>query len=329
VTGAPVVVGCSGAGVLTERREVEDELAVAVLAVRGERLVVTPFSFDRQGERRQLGAELAQRIGPTVADGGCALVLPDAVGCNPPALLTGLHDALGFVPVLGAVAAGGPMFELYNTDAVEGALVGVALSGLAPVIGVTQGCTPIGEPYVITHAEANVIQRIGSRPALEMLTQAIRANPETEARVRQAGVFAGLAMDPAKSPLERGDFLVRNLVGADQSSGALAVAERVRVGQTLQFQIRDARASREDLSGMLDELAERLGGRRPAFGCYFDCAGRGRGLFGVPDHDVTLIRERLGEFPLVGFFGNGEFAPIGRRNFFHNYTGALVIFPEV
>src|SRR5207249_4334782 len=234
VTGAPIVVGCSGTGILTERREVEDDLAVAVLAVRCERLVATPFSFERQGERRDLGAELAQRIGPTVAEGGCALVLPDATGCNPPALLTQLHDALGFLPVLGAVAAGAPMFELYNTDAVEGALVGVALSG----------------------------------------------------------------------------------------------AERVRVGQTLQFQIRDAQASREDLREMLDELAERLHGRRPAFGCYFDCAGRGRGLFGVPDHDVTLVRERLGEFPLVGFFGNGEFAPVGRRNFFHNYTGALVIFPE-
>lgn len=328
VTGAPVVLGCSGTGILTERREVEDGLAVAVLAVRCERLVATPFSFQRQGERRGLGAELAQQIGPTVAEGGCALVLPDAMGCNPPALLGQLHDALGFVPVLGGVAAGSPMFELYNTDAVEGALVGVALSGLAPVIGVTQGCTPIGEPYVITHADANVIQRIGSRPALEMLSEAIRANPDTEARVRHAGVFAGLAMDPAKSPLGRGDFLVRNLVGADQSSGAVAVAERVRIGQTVQFQIRDAQASREDLRKMLDELAERLAGRRPAFGCYFDCAGRGRGLFGVPDHDVSLIRERLGEFPLVGFFGNGEFAPIGRRNFFHNYTGALVVFPE-
>jgi len=328
VTGAPVVLGCSGTGILTERREVEDGLAVAVLAVRCERLVAAPFSFERQGERRGLGAELAQQIGPTVAEGGCALVLPDAMGCNPPALLGQLHDALGFVPVLGAVAAGSPMFELYNTDAVEGALVGVALSGLAPVIGVTQGCTPIGEPYVITHADANVIQRIGSRPALEMLSEAIRANPDTEARVRHAGVFAGLAMDPAKSPLGRGDFLVRNLVGADQSSGAVAVAERVRIGQTVQFQIRDAQASREDLRKMLDELAERLAGRRPAFGCYFDCAGRGRGLFGVPDHDVSLIRERLGEFPLVGFFGNGEFAPIGPRNFFHNYTGALVLFPE-
>ena len=328
VTGAPVVLGCSGTGILTERREVEEELAVAVLVVRCERLVATPFSFERQGEQRDLGTELAQKIGSTVAEGGCVLVLPDAMGCNPPSLLTQLGESLGFVPVLGAVAAGRPMFELYNTDAAEGALVGVALSGLGPVIGVTQGCTPIGEPYVITHAEANVIQRIGSRPALEMLTQAIRANPDTEARIGDAGVFAGLAMDPAKSPLERGDFLVRNLVGVDQSSGALAVAERVRVGQTLQFQIRDAQASREDLREMLDELVERLNGRRPAFGCYFDCAGRGRGLFGVPDHDVTLIRERLGDFPLVGFFGNGEFAPIGRRNFFHNYTGALVIFPE-
>jgi small ligand-binding sensory domain FIST len=70
-----------------------------------------------------------------------------------------------------------------------------------------------------------------------------------------------------------------------------------------------------------------LAGRRPAWGCYFDCAGRGRGLFGVPDHDVTLIRETLGDFPLVGFFGNGELAPVGRRNFFHTYTGALVVFP--
>lgn len=328
VTGARAVVGCSGSGILTERREVEDELAVAVLVVRCERLVATPFMFERQSERPDLGTELAQRIGGTVAEGGCVLVLPDAMGCNPAPLLAQLHEMLGFMPVLGAVAAGAPMFELHNTDAVQGALVGVALSGLAPLIGVAQGCTPIGEPYVVTRADANVIERIGNRPALEMLEDAIRALPGAEARIRQAGVFAGLAMDPAKSPLERGDFLVRNLVGADRSSGALAVAEHVRVGQTVQFQIRDAEASRDDLGGMLDEVAARLGDRRPAFGCYFNCAGRGRGLFGVPDHDVTLIRERLGEFPLIGFFGNGEFAPIGRRNFFHNYTGALVVFPE-
>ncbi|PYN43852.1 MAG: hypothetical protein DME00_26120, partial [Candidatus Rokuibacteriota bacterium] len=95
VTGAPVVLGCSGTGILTERREVEEEPAVAVLVVRCERLVATPFSFERQGERRDLGTELAQKIGSTVAEGGCVLVLPDAVGCNPPALLTQLGESLG------------------------------------------------------------------------------------------------------------------------------------------------------------------------------------------------------------------------------------------
>src|SRR5262245_45946816 len=219
-TGAPVILGCSGTGILTEQREVEAELAVAVLAVRCDRLVATPFLFEQQGERPDLGTELGQHIGPTVAEGGCVLVLPDAMGCNPTAVLAQLHDSVGFVPVLGAVAAGEPMFELCDTEAMEGALVGVALSGLTPVIGVTQGCTPIGEPYVITHAQSNVVQRIGSRPALEVLGEAIRTHPGAEERIQRAGVFAGLALDPAKSPLERGDFLVRNLVGIDQSSGA-------------------------------------------------------------------------------------------------------------
>ena len=324
-TGAPVVLGCSGAGVLTERREVERGPAVAVLVVTDEQLVVTPFLLAAQGPGT--GEQVAQRVGQTVAEGGCLVVLPDAVGLDPGALLDGLHEALGFVPVVGAVAAGEPTFELYATEAVRGALAGVAFSGLAPMIGVAQGCMPIGEPYVVTRADGNAIEQIAGRPALEVLGDAIRALPRGEERIRRAGVFAGLAMDPAKSPLERGDFLVRNLVGLEQASGAVVVAERVRVGQTVQFQIRDAEASREDLTATLETLARRLGGRRPAFGAYFDCAGRGQGLFGVADHDVTLIRKHLGEFPLVGFFGNGEFAPVGRRNFFHNYTGALVVFP--
>src|SRR4030095_7496557 len=225
VTGAPIVLGCSGGGILTDRREVEDEpTAVAVLAVRCERLVATPFLFEQQGERQDLGTEVAQRIGGTVAEGGCVLVLPDAMGCNPPALLAQLHEAPGFVPVRGAGAAGTTMYELYNTDAARGALAGVALSGLQPIIGVAQGCTPIGEPFVITGAEANVIHRIANRPALEILTEAIRSVPGAETRVQRAGVFAGLAMDPAKSPLERGDFLVRNLIGAAQSSGGVGGA---------------------------------------------------------------------------------------------------------
>lgn len=328
VTGARTVVGCSGAGVLTGHREVEGEPAVVVLVVEDERLVAGPFLVsDQAAAGPAVGAEVARQVGPVLAEGGCLLVLPDAIGLAPAAFLGSLEAELGPVPVMGGVAAGATMFELYNAERAQGALAGVALSGLRPVIGVAQGCAPIGEPYVITRAEGNVVREIGSRPAFEVLTEAVHALAEGPARIQQAGLFAGLAMDPAKSPLERGDFLVRNLLGADPTSGAVAVAEPVKVGQTLQFQIRDAQASREDLEATLQRVVRALGDRRPAFGCYFNCAGRGRGLYGVPDHDVTLIRSHLGEFPLVGFFGNGEFAPIGGRNFFHNYTGALVVFP--
>jgi small ligand-binding sensory domain FIST len=161
-----------------------------------------------------------------------------------------------------------------------------------------------------------------------VLREAVASVPEGAERVARSGLFAGLAIDPSKSPLERGDFLVRNVLGADPASGAVAVGETLRAGQTIQFQVRDAEASHDDLTATLEDVARHLDGRAPAFGVYFNCAGRGRGLFGVADHDVGLIRDRLGDFPLAGFFGNGEFAPVGRRNFFHTYTGVLVVFPS-
>jgi small ligand-binding sensory domain FIST len=327
VTGARTVVGASGTGVLTERGEVEQVPAVAVLVLGGESLLLRP-ALVRQRERLDAaaGAELAEQVGPAVAEGGTLFVLPD-VNLDPRALLSGLEDALGPVPVIGAVAAGTPPFELWNTEVAHEAIVGLALSGAAPVIGVGQGCQPIGEPYVVTRGEGAVVQAIGGRPALDVLKDAVRSVPDFEQRAPRAGIFAGLAMDPAKSPLERGDFLVRNLAGVDPKSGAVAVGGEVRIGQTIQFQIRDADAARDDLAAMLARVQTALAKRQPAFGVYFDCAGRGRGLYGLPDHDVGLIRERLGSWPLIGFFGNGEFAPIGGRNFFHTYTGVLAVFP--
>ena len=327
VTGARAVVGCSGAGVLTERGEIEDGSAVAVLVVQDDRFVMSPVLLeDLDAGDGDAGSRLAQRTADVMLTGGTVVVLPDARGLDPRTLLGRFDDALGFVPVVGAVAAGAPLFELFGTDAAEGALAALAVGGPEPVVGVAQGCMPIGEPYVITRADGQLIETIGGRPALDVLKEAITRVDGGPERVQRAGMFAGLAMDPAKSPLERGDFLVRNLVGADRSTGAIAVGEPVRVGQTIQFQIRDAESARLDLRATLDGVARELAGRRPMFGCYFNCAGRGQGLFGVPDHDVGMIRERLGAFPLVGFFGNGEFAPIGRRNYFHTYTGVLAVF---
>jgi small ligand-binding sensory domain FIST len=334
-TGARAVVGCSGAGVLTERGEhegtgaPEDEAAVAVLALASDEVRVTPFLVDEtEGLGSAAGAVAGARAFEGTGGTGLVVTLPDAQGLDPRGLLQGIQDAGGPMPVVGGVAAGAALFELFNTDAARGALAGLAVAGRKPVIGVAQGCEPIGEPYVITRGEDNVVREIGGRPALAVLRGALESLPGGEARWASAGVFAGLAINPAKSPLERGDFLVRALLGGDQASGAIAVAEPVRVGQTIQFQIRDADAATRDLADTLGGVRGALAGRRPAFGVYFNCAGRGRGLFGEDHHDVRLICAELGAFPLVGFFGNGEFAPVGGRNFFHTYTGVLVVFPD-
>jgi small ligand-binding sensory domain FIST len=327
-TGAGSIVGCSGAGVLTERGEAEGVAAVAVMVLSSgdEPVVRACLVPGGDGLGADTGAELSRRTGMAGREDGCLLILPDAMNLSPDDLLSGLSVRLDPVAVVGGVAAGMPGFELYDRDVLHGAVTGLAVSA-QPIVGIAQGCEPIGQPYVVTDAVANSIRSIAGRPPAHVLREAIESLPDYEERVPRAGVFAGLALDVGKSPLGRGDFTVRSLSGLDQESGGLTLAEPVFVGQTIQFQIRDPRAAHDDLEAMLARIHRELSGRTPAFGVYFNCAGRGQALYGVPHHDVTLIRERLGQWPLVGFFGNGEFAPVGGENYFHTYTGVLAVFP--
>jgi small ligand-binding sensory domain FIST len=324
-TGAPQVLGCSGAGVLTESGEAEGGPAVAVMVLGGGEL--TPFVVaDRDRLDGDAGVEVRARVGREVHDRGSLVVLPDPVPLDPSDFLLGFGARLDPAPIFGGVAAGMPVFELGGDEVLHGALTGFALTERPP-FGIAQSCEPIGEPLVVTEAAGNTVKAIAGRRPLDVLREAIGSVPDYERRVARFGVFAGLAADPAKSPLARGDFLIRVLAGADQDLGAIALTEPMFVGQTIQFQLRDPEAARADLESMLTRIQAQLAARAPAFGLYFNCAGRGRQLYGEPNHDVERIRERLGEWPLIGFFGNGELAPVGTENFFHSYTGVLVVFP--
>ena len=152
--------------------------------------------------------------------------------------------------------------------------------------------------------------------------------PKAEFERAAHSLFAGIAHEDAQSPIHQGDLLVRNLVGVDPSSGAVAVAEQVRQGQIVQFVLRDARAARADMRRMLETLYAATQRIRPRFGFFFNCLGRGVGLYGDANHDITLIREFFGDLPIVGFFGNGELAPVGGKNYAHSYTGVLAIIGE-
>ena len=133
-------------------------------------------------------------------------------------------------------------------------------------------------------------------------------------------------MDEYKENFERGDFLIRTLLGADPKTGAIAVGEVTRPGQTVQLHVRDAATAREDLTEMMDTLAPKLGDRPAQAALVFSCNGRGAHLYGKPNHDSELIAAATGEIPSAGFFCNGEIGPIGNSNFLHGFTASIGIF---
>lgn len=331
VAGAPACVGCTALGCLTLAAEIERQTAFACLLLAADAVVARPFLIpELRAPGRPLGKAVAESVVGHLGKANLVVVLPDPRGFAPAPLFSGLEEAVGFLPVVGGIASSAPpetsIFEFAGDAAEQRALAGLHFAGdFAAEIGVAQGCRPIGRPYAITKAQGNVVLAAGGRPPLAVLREAVE-DPALEAEMRQGqGLFAGIAIDPNVHPLQRGDFVVRSLIGYDEGTGALALNEGVRVGQTLQFHVRSPAAARQDLQHTVARVKTRLAGRTPVFGLYFNCVARGAALYGVPDHDVGIIRAGLGDFPLAGFFGNGELAPLGRRNLLHNFTGVLAV----
>jgi small ligand-binding sensory domain FIST len=214
---------------------------------------------------------------------------------------------------------------LHNGDVRDQGAVGVVLQGpLGQRSGVSQGCRPLGRPLVITRAENNVIFELGGKPPLEQLRELWQTlSPAEQTLVREQGLHVGRVINEYRGDFRRGDFLVRNVLELDRSR--LMISEPVRVGQTVQFHVRDAASADEDLHAL---LRQELTGKKPAAGLLFSCNGRGRRLFPTPDHDAKAVRGAAGPIPLAGFFAQGELGPVGGRNFVHGFTASLALFEE-
>jgi len=330
VSGTDHVVGCSGMGVLSIEAEFEQRSAVVALALGGDSIEAVPFLVPAEDAALQLDTMLT----PYASEVGLLCVFPTISAGNPHEMIEQLSQTLSF-PIVGAAASGalaspGTTCQWLGTEHRTDGVSGVLLRGeFETLTGVAQGCQPFGQAYTITKAEGNVVYELAFTPAVDALKEALdQLTPQQKENVGPT-IFAGIAMDEYDSERQRGDFLIRNLIGMNPDDGSIAIGEEVRVGQTLQFNRRTADAAHIDLTQTTSALREKLGDRQAAFGLYFNCLGRGFGLYGRPDHDVTAIREEIGVLPLVGFFGNAEFAPVGGRNHVHSYTGGLVVFTEL
>ncbi len=328
-TGAGLLAGCSGQGIIGPEREIEGEPAVSLMALRLPGATLKACYLSQNDLEVVDGPEgWRQRTGVQPEDVNAWIMLADPFHLDVESLLGGFAESYPGVPIVGGLASAAShphqTFVFMDGEVRDEGAVAVALGGAYTIqTVVSQGCDPIGEPWIITAAKGSVIETISQRPAYEVLAETVRALPPDKQQRAARNLLIGLAMDEYKESFGRGDFLIRGLMGADPKSGAIAVGARPRVGQTIQFQIRDATAADEDLRQLLGQARETLGDVRPAGAILCSCNGRGEGLFGFPDHDARTVAQQLGAVPLAGFFCNGEIGPVGKGVFLHGFTASL------
>jgi small ligand-binding sensory domain FIST len=322
-----VFLGVSGEGVLGGDQEIERRPGAALWTASLPGVTLQPWRIGAQEWRGVLSdpALVQERCGAGPEHRG-QLVLGDPFTTPVDALLERFDEALGartFGGMASAAAqAGGNLLLLDDQIHFDGA-VGVGFGGpLGITTVVSQGCRPIGEPLVATRTEGNAILELARRPALEVAETLLAGLAPADRDLLRHGLFVGVAMDEYRSDFRRGDFLIRGLMGVNREAGALVIADSVRPGQTVQFQLRDAATATEDLR----ELLAPEGARAAAGGLLFTCNGRGTRMFDQPHHDVRTAGAALPGVPLAGFFAMGELGPVGSRSYIHGHTASLALF---
>ena len=330
--GAPALLGCNASGVIGQDREIEMEPALSLLAMSLPGVKISPFSLsETEIASLSSGADLVKLLDIYPTDKPSFLCLADPMSCDADKLLGLFNTGYPGRPLVGGMASG-PAVGRESWISLGGssepaAACGLALSGdLEIETVVSQGCRPIGEPFIITKAEEHVLYSLASRPAVKVLLETIENLSPVDRALARHSLLAGLVMNEYQSKFKRGDFLIRNLIGSDPAQGALMVGAELRPGQTLQFQLRDAKTSAEDLEALLKNPAVRPGTAAARGALLVSCCGRGRGFYGQPDHDIGLLQSLRGPLPVAGFFANGEFGSVAGKNYVHGYTSSLAIF---
>jgi small ligand-binding sensory domain FIST len=330
--GGGLVVGCTGETVIEGAREHEDGPAISLWSAKlpGADLIPFELEFAETPDGFMCGG-LPDDLGDRSSDTRAVFLMGEPFSSVPQSVLDLLADELPGVPVIGGMASGGNPGEnrlFLNDREIDQGAVGVVIRG-GPQIRtvVSQGCRPIGTPFVVTKAEKNVVYELGGVSPMQRLQELYVQLPPRDQKLVEGGVHIGIALNEYQETFLRGDFLILNVVGVDKKSGALKAGGLIRVGQTVQFQIRDGETADADLRRLLERYSSEHP-KLPAASLLFSCNGRGTRMFSTPHHDTALIQEYLGPLPLAGFFAQGELGPVGGKNYIHGFTASVALFEE-
>jgi small ligand-binding sensory domain FIST len=328
----PLLAGCSSASLVAGSHEIENAtgIVLALYSLPGAELKGFRFTQTQVEEADDAAYwPLETGVDPKRTNGWLTFIDPFHLDAE--SWIRSWNKSFAPLPVFGGLASGiysDQTTQVYlNGEVFEDGGVAISIGGDVKLSGViSQGCTPIGETWTLTRVEQNLIHQIANRPAYAVLAETVQQLSPADQQKARGNLFIGLVMNEYLEDFHRGDFLVRNLIGGDPNSGVLAVAALPRTGQTIQFHRRDAVAANEDMGELLEHAKEKIGGATIYGGCLCCCNGRGKNLFGAPNHDAELVQKELGPIGLSGFYGNGEIGPVGEKNYLHGFTASLALF---
>jgi small ligand-binding sensory domain FIST len=335
VTGATHVAGCSTTGVLTHEGEIGDGPGIAVMAVHSDTLSGYPFLFhDLAAKERLVGHAIGEVVHEFKRRDNLLTLFPDPSSLHPSVLLKCIEEELPFAAsIIGGCASGDPesgqTLQFSKGEAASQSLAGIYLTGeFTHTIGITQACHPVSGPLIVTRADGSRIEELRGSPALEHLTQILQ-DPATGRSIPPiGGCKIGIPVDPFDTELKSGKYIVRDIVDTDPAGGSIVTTEPLMEGQPLSFVAQDEKRAEQDFEEMVTTLSDNLIFNAPRLGLYFSSDKRRRAFRGSPARDIEILRKHFGTMPIIGFFTNGELAPINGINTFHNYSGVLTLISD-
>ena len=326
-----VLLGCTAESVVGVDAEIEMEPAIALWSATLPGTDLHPFhlTFENTPDGSTiLGWPDTMDSWP---DAASMILLPEPFTFPTDYLLERLKDDRPRTRVMGGVASGGTAEGqnrlLINDDSHSAGCVGIVLDGGVTVDTiVSQGCRPIGKPMVVTRAERNIIAELGGKPAYDQLAELFESLPNAEKKLVQQQLHLGIVTSEYRDNFEAGDFLVRNVLGVDPEQKVIAIGNYVRVGQTVQFHVRDELSADTDLTQRLSR--NKAAGGDILAALMFTCNGRGTRMFSIANHDANAVHHGFGPIPMAGFFAQGEIGPVADENFVHGFTASIALFRE-
>jgi len=329
--GAGILLGCAGETVAGNEQEIEHGPALSLWSAVMPGVSLEPFHVEFERTADGIISDGWPDLTGQDSDIRAVLLLGEPFTTDVEQIIAHFAEELPAVPLIGGMASGGggpgQNALFLGRNHFSHGVAGVVMRGgptVTPVV--SQGCRPLGPNFVVTRAEDNLVFELGGKPSLDQLNAFFTSLSAEDQQLLQQGPHLGIVINEYQDSFELGDFLIANILGVQEENGAIAIGNQVRVGQTVRFHARDAVTADEELTSLLEQY--QASEQSPGGALLFSCNGRGTRLFSEPHHDAGLVHQRLNQVPVAGFFAQGEFGPVGGRNFIHGYTASVAIFGE-